>query len=225
MSNTESFIDEVTEEVRRERLFHLLRRYGWIGVVGVLAVVGGAAYYEWKAHTAETQARATGDAILAALDLPQASDRYSALVGTPATGDAGALTRLLAAGEALGAEDAALRAKAQDDLAAIAADPALSQVWRDLASLRRLTLTGGEVAASERQAGLADLAQAGRPFRPLALEQIAYDKMAAGDKAGALADFRALSEDREAPQALRARVGQMIVLLGGDGAAAEPAKN
>ena len=33
MSNPESFIDEVTEEVRRDKLFGYLRRYGWIGIV------------------------------------------------------------------------------------------------------------------------------------------------------------------------------------------------
>ena len=130
------------------------------------------------------------------------------------------LVRLLAAGEALSGEDAALRTKAEADLAAIAADSSLSQIWRDLASLRRLTLSA-DLPEAERKAGLADLAQAGRPFRPLAAEQIAYDKMAAGDRSGALADFRALSVDREAPSALRGRAGQMIVLL--DGAAAEAA--
>ena len=42
MSNPDSFIEEVTEEVRRDRLFALFRKYGWIGVVLVLAIVGGA---------------------------------------------------------------------------------------------------------------------------------------------------------------------------------------
>ena len=36
MSNPDSFIDEVTEEVRRDRLFAMFRKYGWIGVAIVL---------------------------------------------------------------------------------------------------------------------------------------------------------------------------------------------
>jgi hypothetical protein len=32
MSDTDSFIDEVTEEVRRDRMFFMLKRYGWIAV-------------------------------------------------------------------------------------------------------------------------------------------------------------------------------------------------
>ena len=44
MSNPDSFIDEVTEEVRRDRLFALFRKYGWIGLVVVLGIVGGAGW-------------------------------------------------------------------------------------------------------------------------------------------------------------------------------------
>ena len=46
MSDTDSFIDEVTEEVRRDRLFLLLRRWGWVGVLAVILIVGGAAFNE-----------------------------------------------------------------------------------------------------------------------------------------------------------------------------------
>ena len=48
MSNPASFIDEVTEEVRRDRLFAAFRKYGWIGLLLVILVVGGAAYNEWS---------------------------------------------------------------------------------------------------------------------------------------------------------------------------------
>ena len=46
MSDTDSFIDEVTEEVRRDRMYLLLRRWGWVGVVAVILIVGGAAFNE-----------------------------------------------------------------------------------------------------------------------------------------------------------------------------------
>ena len=48
MSDTDSFIDEVTEEVRRDRLFGLMKRYGWIAALAVLLIVGGAAWNEWR---------------------------------------------------------------------------------------------------------------------------------------------------------------------------------
>ena len=68
MSETDSFIEEVTEEVRRDRLFGLMRRYGWIAVLAVLLIVGGAAYREYSRAAEQAAARALGDALLAALD-------------------------------------------------------------------------------------------------------------------------------------------------------------
>ena len=66
VSNPESFIDEVTEEVRRDRLFAIFRKYGWIGVVIVLGVVGGTAYNEWSKSkdAARAQARTSGTPIV-----------------------------------------------------------------------------------------------------------------------------------------------------------------
>ncbi len=32
MSSQDSFVDEVTDELRRDRLFAAFRKYGWIGV-------------------------------------------------------------------------------------------------------------------------------------------------------------------------------------------------
>ena len=48
MSDSDSFIDEVTEEVRRDRLFGYFRRYGWIAAVVIVVVVGGAAWNEYQ---------------------------------------------------------------------------------------------------------------------------------------------------------------------------------
>lgn len=223
MSNPDSFIDEVTEEVRRERLFRVMRRYGWIAVVGVVALVAGAAWYEWQAHQERVASEAFGDSVMAAMDAPDAPARAEALAGIGAAGDQAAVLRLLAAGEALAGPAGAARDKALADLAAVAGDGSVSPVWRDLALLRRLAAPGTDVPAAERAAGLAALAEPGRPFRPLAQEQIALDKLAAGDKAGALADFRAVAADTQAPSALRARAGQMIVVLGGGAEA--PARN
>ena len=50
MSDTDRFIDEVTEEVRRDRLFALMRRWGWVAVLIVALIVGGGGWYEWQKH-------------------------------------------------------------------------------------------------------------------------------------------------------------------------------
>lgn len=218
MSNPDSFIDEVTEEVRRDRLFLILRRYGWIGVVAVVALVGGAAWTEWQKAQARAKAEALGDAILSALDAPDAPARVAGLAAVEATGDAAALARLLAASEALSGSEGAARDAALAALEAVAADQAVAPIWRELAGFRRLAASQTGLTSEARMAGLEALATPGRPFRPLALEQIALLKLENGDRPAALADFRALADDLQAPSGLRERAGQMIVVLGGEAA-------
>ena len=53
MSDTDSFIDEVNEEVRRDRLYHLLRRYGWIAALAIVP------RYRGKKKGAKTKAGAS----------------------------------------------------------------------------------------------------------------------------------------------------------------------
>ena len=38
-NQNDSFIDEVTEDLRRDRLFLAMRRYGWIAVLAILVLV------------------------------------------------------------------------------------------------------------------------------------------------------------------------------------------
>ena len=80
MSNPDSFIDEVTEEVRRDRLFAMFRKYGWIGILAVVVVVGGAAWNEWQKARAEARAEAFGDALLDAFDLGGAEEDRKSVV-------------------------------------------------------------------------------------------------------------------------------------------------
>ncbi|HEX9857356.1 MAG TPA: hypothetical protein VGA75_03300 [Paracoccaceae bacterium] len=210
MSNPESFIDEVTEEVRRDRLFAAFRKYGWIGVVLVVLTVGGAAYSEWQKATQRAEAQAFGDAVLAALEAETPEARAAALTAVAATGKRAGILQLLLASDP--AED---RAGALAALEKVAADEALPVAYRDLAVLRRVILAGAEMPAADRRAALDPIAAPGRPYRPLALEQMAYLLVEAGDSAAAITALQALSQDQEAPTGLRQRAAQMIVALGG----------
>ena len=86
MSNPDSFIDEVTEEVRRDRLFAIFRKYGWIGAVLVALIVGGAAWNEWQKSRETARAQAFGDAMLDAMDLGAPEDRVAAVASVPVDG-------------------------------------------------------------------------------------------------------------------------------------------
>lgn len=214
MSETDSFIEEVTEEVRRERLFRLIRRYGWIAALAVVLLVGGAAFNEYRKAQVRAQAEAYGDALLAALETDGASGRVSALeaIARPEDASAAVLDLLLAA-QMLAAEDPA---GAGDILAALAANPDVAPVYRDLAGLKRVILLGDSLDASTRAATLGALSQPGAPFRTLAQEQQALIFVEDGDTAAAIEIYETLIDDAESPRDLIQRARQMIVVLGGE---------
>jgi hypothetical protein len=210
MSNPDSFIDEVTEEVRRDRLFATFRKYGWIAILIVLGVVGTAAVFEWRKAQARAAAEAFGDGLLAALEAPTPADRAAALTAVAAAGDQAAVRALMVA-----SDPAADRAGAIAALEGLAADAAASQIYRDLATLRLVALQGTDRPLADRRAALDAIAVPGRTFRTLALEQLAYLDIEAGDAAAAITRLQALTEDQESTQSLRARARQVIVALGG----------
>ena len=84
MSNNESFIDEVNEEVRRDQLFGYIRRYGWIAVLAVLILVGAAAWTEYNRSQERASAQANGDAIIDALSMDNPEDVLAELQRLPA---------------------------------------------------------------------------------------------------------------------------------------------
>ena len=47
VSDTDSFLQEVSEELRRDRLYRNIRKYGWLAILLVVLVVGGATYREY----------------------------------------------------------------------------------------------------------------------------------------------------------------------------------
>lgn len=209
VSDTDSFINEVTEEVRREKLFGYLRRYGWIGVAGVLLLVGGAAFNEYSNAQARNAAQATGDALLAALSENDPAVRAQALEAVPADGSAAAVTLLLRAATQLeaGAVDAA-----RATLNALAVDPDAPQMYRDLAAFKAAILPSDDVAA--RKSTLEALAAPGMPFSLLAQEQLAYLALTEGDRDAAVAQLRRIEEDASVTRSLRERVQTLMVALG-----------
>jgi len=201
LSNPDSFIEEVTEEVRRDRLFGLFRKYGW---------VGGAAWTEWSKSRAEARAEAFGDAIIDALDTGTPEERRTALAAVQADGEQAGLLQLILASDPQ--EDRAATLAALDK---VAADASLSPGYRDLAVLRRVLVAGADMPVADRRAVLQGIAVAGRPYRTLAEEQLAYLLVEEGNKDTAIAAMITLIQDQEASGPLRARLGQMVTALGG----------
>lgn len=213
MSNTDSFIDEVTEEVRRDRLFALLRRYGWIAVVVILGIVGGTAWREWSNAQAQAQAEAAGDALIAALEQADTPARIEALQAIdPASPGAGAVRDFLLAAE-LAADDRATEAAGLLD--GIAVSPDLPLIYRQIAAFKALTLTAPDRDPADLRTAFEALAEPGLPLRLLAQEQLALLDIHAGDTDAAIARLQAILIDAEVTSDLQQRAGQAIVALGG----------
>lgn len=213
MSDTDSFIEEVTEEVRRDRLFALMRRWGWIPVLLVIAIVGGTAWREYSKATATAEAQAFGDAILSALEADTPEARIAGLDGIEAPVPGGAaVLRLLTAAEAGSSGDDAASVAA---LQAVADDAEVPQIYRQIASYKALTRGAAALSAEDRRAGLEALAIPGQPLRLLAEEQLALLEVDAGETEAALARLARIAEDAEATAGLRRRASQLIVALGG----------
>lgn len=211
MSNSENFIDEVTDDLRRDRLFAALRKYGWIGIVAVVAIVGGTAYTEYAKIAKADKAQAFGDAVMDAMDLGSPEDRRTALAAVPAQDTQQVVLQLLLASDPVENRDASIAA-----LTALANDASQPQGYRDLAQLRLVVLQGKDSALAERRMVLEAIAVPGRAYRTLAQEQLAYLLVEEGKTQDALAALTRLTTDQEAPMGLRARVQQMIVALGGE---------
>ena len=213
MSQTDSFIDEVTEEVRKDRLYGLMRRYGWIAVLAVLLIVGGAAYNEWRKAQDESAAQALGDSILAALELDEQAARADALLAIEAPNpQSSAMIDLLAAAE-LGQNNPAAAA---ERLIALADDAEAALVYRQIATLKLTALPDSGLSSEERRARLDGLTLSGGLSRLLAEEQLALLDVEDGNKDAALDRLAKIMTDAESSAGLQRRASQMIVAMGGE---------
>lgn len=213
MSDSDSFIEEVTEEVRRDRLFGLMRRYGWIAVLAVLLLVGGAAWNEWRKYQERQAAQALGDAVVAALSADGRDARASALgMIDPSDPQANAIVTLLAAAESAQAAPVATAER----LLSLADDSRIDEVYRRIATLKAVTLPDSGLAPQERAARLETMLGGQGVLRLLAEEQLALIEVETGESSAALDRLKRIVADAEATPGLRRRAAQVIVALGGE---------
>lgn len=210
MSNTDSFIDEVTEEVRRDRLFALFRRWGWLAVLVVVGIVAVAAWFEYSRAQDRAASQAFGDALLSALDGPDGPARVAALSAIATDNpEAQILLALLAAAETAPGADQAADVAAGLRTAAEAGD--LPRRYRDLAVLKAELLAPSEPAAARLIFDV--LAAPGAPYAMLAEEQLALLDLRAGDTEAALARLQVIARNAAATAGLQERAAQLIVAI------------
>lgn len=216
MSDTDSFIEEVSEEVRRDRLYGYMRKYGWIAVLAILAIVGGAAYNEYSKAQTLAKAQTAGDAIFAALEVDEPEARVAALEevrGQDITQGAKAVVSLMQAAEQGASDDAA---GSQAALEKIAVDGSLPEIYRQIASFKAASQSDGSLSVEDRRIRLEALSAPGTSFRLLATEQLALIDIETADTDAALEKLQGIVVDAEVTAGLRQRATQLIIALGAE---------
>jgi hypothetical protein len=164
--------------------------------------------------SAEAEAEAFGDAVLAALENDEASDRVAAMsdIAAPTPAAGAVLSMLIAAEEAVQDNGEAAAAL----LSQTATNGELPEIYRQIASFKALTRPENPLSAEERRVAFEAMAQPGAPLRLLAEEQLALLEIEAGEDDAALTRLNAILNDAELTPGLRRRASQLIVALGGE---------
>ncbi len=212
MSDTDSFIEEVTEEVRRDRMYAYLRRYGWLGALAVVLIVGGAAFTEYRKAQTRAQAEALGDAVLAAMAEPTPAARQARLVGIePQTPGTIAVINMMTASEAVAAGD---KEAAIAQLEAASINVEAPEVYRQIAAFKLLVMQADSIDAASRRQQLEALAQPGQALSFLAQEQLALLDIAEGNTQEAVTRLQNIIQAAGVSPDLQQRALQVIVSLG-----------
>ena len=206
---------EVDEDLRRDQLAKLWKRFG-VYVIGsavaIVAATGG--YVAWKNYRTK-QLMAQGDAFVQALVLGSngkthdAEEAFAALAKGTDDG-IGTLARFNQASILAESGEAGEAVKIYESIAATAPQKAL----RDIAVLSIVALSLESVDPAESQARLEPLLADDNPFRFSARELSALVALHAGDTAKARELFKALSEDQAAPSGVRGRAEEMLSAVG-----------
>ena len=215
----DSFIREVDEELRSDRMKAIWTRFGNIIIgIAVLIVIVTAGYRGWQYYS-EQQAAKSGDAFLAAINLSNEGKHDEAITALEELGKSGhgqysALAKMRTAAE-LGKKGETENAVALFD--EIANDSGFDTALRDIARLRAGLLLVDTASGEEIAKRLEPLAEAGKSFRHSAREGLGLAAWREGRFKDAYKWFDAIRKDVAAPGGVRNRATIMLELLAGEG--------
>ncbi len=211
-TDTDSFIQEVSEELRRDRMYRVWRRYGPWFLAALALFVAWFAWAEWTKAQDRRAAEARGAAFSEAVALPPGAQRVAALEALAQQGGSAAPLVMMRAGGLLLDEGDAKGAASS--YAAAAGSAQLPAAWKDLAQLRALMAEADARAPAELLAELEPLTAEGHVWRDFARELKAMVQIRADDLTGALATLDALAATENLPGGLSTRVSAMRRALG-----------
>ena len=215
----DSFIREVDEELRSARFQDFWKKYGTVVIglaIAIVLLTGGYRY--WEYYTAQTAAKA-GDQFMAAVRLSREGKQEESVVAFKELENSGGGTyRVLALMRS--ASDLAAKgdvAEAIKKFDTIVADNKADQNMRSIARIRAGMLLVDSGTVAEVETRVSPLSAPGAPFRSSAREAMGLAHFKAGDLENAFKQFEAISEDGDAPSAIRQRVRIMLDLIASRG--------
>ena len=220
----ETFLREVDENLRRDQLRTMARKYAplWIlGVVLLLAAVGGWLYWQDKQKkdaAADSEALAQVYADIGSDKLTTVPQRLDALAkGSSDAVRASALfTR---AAVAIEQNDRPLAIAKYHEAAD---DKGLPEPYRNLGLIRATTLEFDGLKPEQVIARMEPMTKPGNPWFGSAGELTAMAMIKQGKKLEAGRLFAAVAADKDVPESIRARAVQIAGTLGVDASASFP---
>lgn len=222
--NNEAFIREVDEELRREQMSNIGKRYGLLIIAVVLLALVAFGGWTWWQHRQNALAGEQGEQLATALDdiqqgrVAQAND----IVGKLTTSDKDAVraTALLTQADMLLSKNDTKGAATA--FGKVAADETLAQPFRDMALVRQTAVEYDSLAPQQVIDRLRGLADKGSPWLGSAGEMVAVAYLRQNKLKQAGQTFALIAQTDGVPESLRARAVQMAGSLGVDAAPASP---
>ena len=221
----ETFLREVDENLRRDQLRTMARKYAplWIaGVVLLLAAVGGWLFWQDKQKkdsAADSEALAQVYSDIGAGKLTTVPQRLDAL----ANGNSDAVRASALFTRAAVAIEQNDRALAIAKYHEAANDTGLPAPYRDLGLIRATTLEFDGLKPDQVISRMEPIAKPGNPWFGSAGELTAMAMIKQGKKLEAGRLFAAVAADKLEPESIRARAVQIAGTLGVDASASLPA--
>ena len=216
----EGFIREVDEALREQQFMDILRNYGRpIGIAVAAGLLGLGGYLTWDHYTKQAAAERSEKFILAldrmgtnGLAAGAVSRELEPLTKEGSAGEKAAAAMMLA----VMAQQQGKSDEAAKGFAAIAADSAAPQVFRDLATIREVSIKFDSMQPQQVVDRLKALAVPGNPWFGSAAELTGMAWLKAGQPAKAGPLFSAAAKDKNVPESLRKRMMLMAGQLGAD---------
>lgn len=220
----ETFLREVDENLRRDRLRDFGKKYGGVfGVAIVLFLIASGGFIWWQQHKlqrSEKQVEQLAE-VFKNIGAGAPGDAPKQLDGMSGSGSKAVRATAMFTRAALALQQNDLKL-ATAKYREIASDSSLPQPYRDAALLRQTALEFDSLKPEEVILRVQPLAKPGTPWFGSAGEMTALALIKQGQSAQAAQLFAAIAKDKTVPDTIRARSVQIASSLGVDASPALP---